>query len=74
MKMDDPEIKAFDVFNIHIHSTESEREEKTTASFKFYGRFKVSNFQGDFNEADTILSTGACDREIWRFVTRICKK
>ena len=37
MKMDDLEIKAFDVFNILVDLTKSEREEKTTALFEFYG-------------------------------------
>ena len=36
MNMDDPEIKAFDVFNIHADVTDSEREEKATALFEFY--------------------------------------
>ena len=54
MSMDDPEIKAFDVLNIHVNLTKSEREEKTTALFEFHGRCKASNFQGDFNDTDTI--------------------
>ena len=61
MNIDDPEIKAFDVFKIHIDLTESEKEEMTTALFEFYGQCKASNFQGDFNETDTTLSTDTCD-------------
>ena len=56
MNMDDPEIKAFDVLNIYVDITESGKKEETTALFEFYGRFRVLNFQGDFNETDTILS------------------
>ena len=37
MKMDDPEINAFDVFNIQADLNVSERDEKITALFKFYG-------------------------------------
>ena len=63
MNMDDPEIKAFDVFNIHADVTDSEWEEKAIALFEFYGRPKTSNFQGDSNEAGAILSTAICDNE-----------
>ena len=63
MNMDDPEIKAFDVFNIHADITNSEREEKAMALFEFYGRPKTSSFQGVSNEAGEILSTDICDRE-----------
>ena len=63
MNMDDPEIKAFDVFNIHADVTDSEREEKATALFEFYGWTKTSNLQGDSNEAGAILSTDICDDE-----------
>ena len=41
MNMDDPEIKAFDVFNIHADVTNSEWEEKAIALFEFYGRPKT---------------------------------
>ena len=63
MNMDDPEIKSFDVFNIHVDLTESERGGKTTALFEFHGQCKASNFQGDFNETNTILSTDTCNSE-----------
>ena len=36
MNTDDPEIKAFDVFNIHIDLTKSKREQKTTTLFEIY--------------------------------------
>ena len=39
INIDDPEIKAFDVFNNHIDLTVFERKEKTIALFEFYGRF-----------------------------------
>ena len=38
IKMDDPEIKAFDVFNNHIDLSKLERKENTIALFDFYGR------------------------------------
>ena len=38
INLDDPEIKAFDVFNNHIDLTEFESTEKTIALFEFYGR------------------------------------
>ena len=41
MNMDDPEIKAFDVFKIHAEVTDSEWEEKAIALFEFYGRPKT---------------------------------
>ena len=63
MNMDDPEIKAFDVFNIHADIADSEREEKGIALSQFYGLPKTSNFQGDSNEAGAILSTDICDNE-----------
>ena len=65
--MDDPEIKAFDVFNIHAVVTNSEREEKAIAIFEFYGQPKTSSFQGYSNEAGEILSTEICDKETWLF-------
>ena len=58
MNMDHPEIKVFAVFNIHIDLTKSEREEKANVLFEFYSQCKASNFQGDFNEADTIVCRG----------------
>ena len=61
--MDDPEIKAFDVFNVHADIADSEREEKGIALSQFYGLPKTSNFQGDSNEAGAILSTDICDNE-----------
>ena len=63
MNMDDPEIKAFDLFNIHADVTDSEQEEKAIALFEFYGRPKTWNFQGDSNEAGAILSADICDNE-----------
>ena len=45
MNMDDPEIKVFDVFNIHADVTDSEREEKAIALFGFYGRPKPGIFK-----------------------------
>ena len=63
MNMDDPEINAFDVFNIHADVTDSEREEKAIALFEFYGQPKTLNFQGDSNEAGAILSTDICNNE-----------
>ena len=41
MNMDDPEIKAFDVFKIHAEVTDSEWEEKAIALFEFYGQPKT---------------------------------
>ena len=38
INIDDPEIKAFDVFNNHINLTEFESKEKTIALFEFSGR------------------------------------
>ena len=64
MKMGDPEIKAFDVFNFLVDLTESETEEKTTALFEFYGWFKASNF---WRRLDTILSTDTCDSKDFYF-------
>ena len=44
MDMDNLEVKAFDVFNIHADVTDFEREEKAIALFEFYGRPKTSHF------------------------------
>ena len=63
MNMDDPKIKAFDVFNIHADITAFEEEEKAITLFEFYGRPKTSNFQGDSNEAGAILRTDICNNE-----------
>lgn len=38
INMDDPEIKAFDVFNNYIDLTEFESKKKTITLFEFYGR------------------------------------
>ena len=63
MNMDDPEIKAFDVLNIHADVTDSERKEEAIALIEFYRRPETSNFQGDSNEAGSILSTDIWDNE-----------
>ena len=63
MNMDDPEIKAFDVLNIHADVTDSEQEERAIELFELYGWPKTSSFQGDSNEARAILITGICDNE-----------
>ena len=68
MNMDDPKIKAFDVFNIHADITAFEEEEKAITLFEFYGRPKTSNFQGDSNEAGAILSTDICNNETRLFL------
>lgn len=61
MKMDDFEIKAFDIFNLHIISTPEEKEESIATLLKFYGQTQSSTFEGNETKADPITNRDSTD-------------
>ena len=72
LKIHDPVLLAFDVFNVYVNFPEEERKLHTEVLLTFYGTTQSSTFQSNNSVAPAVLD-GMVDDETIRLFLRISK-